>query len=199
MSTSQLTIRPAALKSSDHELLIDFKDSQLEWLSEVGSTEQWGTQPAREGNPSVLEKCRQWVEKSESHVPWGAEWCRAFVAETSTGTPVAGLVLDSKAPAYVRAILPGQDEQDPFVYLAYLISNRNAGGEKKGAGAALINVAKEQTRKAGLNRICLDCFRGNGRKLVKYYESQGFVSIGDFSASVPDKDDWLGCVMEMRV
>jgi len=81
--------------------------------------------------------------------------------------PLAALVLESKAPAYTRSIIPEQDESDPFVYLTYLISNRQAGEERKGAGAALIELAKEQTRSAGLKRICLDCWRGNDRKLVK--------------------------------
>ncbi|OAF59539.1 hypothetical protein VC83_04070 [Pseudogymnoascus destructans] len=65
------------------------------------------------------------------------------------------------------------DESDPFVYLAYLISNRDAGEERKGAAAKLIAFVKEQVRSAGLKRICLDCFKGNDRKLVRYYESQG--------------------------
>ncbi|ELR08575.1 hypothetical protein GMDG_03270 [Pseudogymnoascus destructans 20631-21] len=36
------------------------------------------------------------------------------------------------------------DESDPFVYLAYLISNRDAGEERKGAAAKLIAFVKEQ-------------------------------------------------------
>lgn len=167
MSTSAFIIRPAARESSDAELLIGFKDSQISWLSAVGSIGQWGTQPSRESNPSILERCNRWVEKSEQRAEWGSEWCRAFVAEASSGTPVAGLVLAAESPAVTRAILPEQDEKDPFVYLAYLISNREAGGEEKGAGAALVAFAKEETRRAGLKRICLDCWAGNDRKLVK--------------------------------
>jgi hypothetical protein len=89
------------------------------------------------------------------------------VAEASSGIPVAGIVLDSKAPAYVHSILPEQDESDPFVYLAYLMSNRHSGEERKGAAAALIAFAKDQVQSVGLNRICVDCWRGNDRKLVR--------------------------------
>ena len=89
------------------------------------------------------------------------------MAESNEGVPLAGLVLDSKAPKYVNSVLPEQDDNDPFVYLAYLISNRHAGDEKKGAVAALMALAKDQVSGLGLSRICLDCWRGNDRKLVQ--------------------------------
>jgi hypothetical protein len=89
------------------------------------------------------------------------------VAEASNGVLVAGIVLDSKAPAYVHSVLPEQDESDPFVYLAYLMSNRHAGEERKGAAAALMAFAKDQVHSVGLKRICVDCWRGNDRKLVR--------------------------------
>lgn len=165
-----LTIRPATLTTADQDLFIDFKDSQLKWLSAVGSTGQWGTKPAREENPTVSERSHLWVERSERHAPWGDDWCRAFVAEAaSSGAPLAGLVLESKAPAHLSSFIRDteQDQSEPFVYLAYLISNRNVGEERKGVGAALIALAKEETRGAGLNRLCLDCWRGNDRKLVR--------------------------------
>lgn len=162
-----LTIRPATLASSDHELFVDFRDSQISWLSTVGSGDQWGTKPTREVNPAASERTRSWVERSEQNAQWSSNWCRAFVAEASNGVPVAGLVLDSKAPAYVSSVLPEQDDSDPFVYLAYLISNRHVGEEKKGAAAALIALAKDQALSVGLNRVCLDCWRGNERKLVR--------------------------------
>ncbi|KAI0855392.1 hypothetical protein F4860DRAFT_496450 [Xylaria cubensis] len=191
-----LKIRPATMAALDHELLVDFQESQISWLSTVGSGDQWGTKSIREVNPTASERARSWIEKSEQGAQWSSDWCRAFVAEASSGVPVAGLVLDSKAPAYVSSVLPEQDESDPFVYLAYLISNRHAGEERKGAAAALLDLAKDQVRDMGLNRICLDCWRGNDRKLVRYYESQGFRLLEDFTAG---KNDWPGCVLEMRL
>ncbi|KAH6892877.1 hypothetical protein B0T10DRAFT_558882 [Thelonectria olida] len=185
------------MAASDHELFVDFVDSQISWLSTVGSGDQWGTKSIREANPAASERTRSWIERSGQNAQWGSDWCRAFVAEASSGVPVAGIVLDSKAPAYVHSVLPEQDESDPFVYLAYLMSNRYAGEERKGAAAALIAFAKDQVHSVGLNRICLDCWRGNDRKLVRYYESQGFKSLEDFT--VAEKDDWPGCVLEMRL
>ncbi|KAL9044590.1 MAG: hypothetical protein Q9214_002281, partial [Letrouitia sp. 1 TL-2023] len=132
--------------ASDHELLADFQDSQISWLSTVGSGDQWGTQPIRQLNPTASERTRSWVERSEKHAQWSSDWCRAFVADAGSNAPVAGLVLDSKSPIYVRAVLPEQDENDPFIYLAYLLSNRYAGEQSKGSGAVLINFAKDQVR-----------------------------------------------------
>jgi hypothetical protein len=169
MSTkTSVTIRPATMAASDHELLVDFRDSQIAWLSSMGSGDQWGTKSSRQSNPTVSDRTRAWIERSEKKAQWSSDWCRAFIAEADgDSVPIAGLVLDSKAPAYVRAVLPEQDEDDPFVYLAYLISNRDAGEKCKGSGATLITFAKDQVRDAGLKRICLDCWRGNDRKLVK--------------------------------
>ena len=82
--------------------------------------------------------------------------------------PVAGMILSAESMEYVRDILPKQDEQDPFVYLAYLLSDRRARPIGKGAGAALIRHAQEEARRLGINRICGDCWRGNERRLVKY-------------------------------
>jgi GNAT superfamily N-acetyltransferase len=162
-------IRPATLASSDDSLLVDFQESQIPWLSTIGSSSQWGTQPIREVNPGAVDRTRSWIERSEKATPWRKEWCRAFIAEADDETPGAGLVLDCEAPEYVRSVLPEQaeDGEDEFVYLAYLISNRQAGEKGRGSGKALIEFAKEEVRKMGLKRICLDCWRGNERKLVK--------------------------------
>lgn len=155
------------MAASDHELLVDFQDSQISWLTTMGSAGQWGTKPIRQANAAASERTRSWVERSEHNAQWSSDWCRAFVAEASNSTPVAGLVLESKAPAYVHSVLPEQDATDPFVYMAYLLSNRNAGEHSKGSGAALIAFAKDQTRAVDVKRLCVDCWRGNDRKLVK--------------------------------
>lgn len=166
MPATALTIRPATLALSDHKLLLDLKDSQLDWLGTIGSSAQWGTAPSR--SPSVTEKALSWVQRSEQKSPWSStgNWCRAFIASASE-TPVAALVLEAHAPAYVNTVVPETDEKEPFVYLAYLISNGRAGEERKGAGAGLIGLAKEETRKVGVKRLCLDCWGGNGGRLVR--------------------------------
>lgn len=177
------SIRRAELQRSDHDLLVDFWDSQIPWLSGRGSGGQWGTQSVRASRPDAIERVTEWVKRSLDNGEWGIDWCRAFIAEAESSinvnessgdqtnprkVPVAGLVLAGKSSDYVRSVLPQQDSAQPFVYLAYLMSNRHAEDLTKGAGAFLIAFARDQVRRLGLNRLCLDCWSGNDRKLVKY-------------------------------
>lgn len=160
--SQSIRIRPATTATFDHARLADFKRSQLAWLPSVGSGEQWAHSTSHEQD---LEKTVSWVEESERESSWGSHWCRAFIAEKN-GIPVAGLVLEAKAPEYVRTVLSEQDDNEPFVYLSYLISNREV-ADTKGSGAELIIHAKDQVRNVGLERLCVDCWRGNDRKLVR--------------------------------
>lgn len=181
---STFNIRPATISHGDDELFLDLWDSQLPWLAENGGADQWGTQSIREARPEAGDRVRGWLKHSEAGTPWGPEWCRAFVAEAQplsktdhpgaqkNGQPsdpvhVAAISLESKAAPYTASILPGQDESDPFVYVIYLMSNRSAGELSKGAGSALIQYAKQVAAAHGIKRLCLDCYRGNDRKLVK--------------------------------
>ncbi|GAB7365574.1 hypothetical protein MBLNU230_g6646t1 [Neophaeotheca triangularis] len=200
------SMRPARLELSDQELLVDFMDSHIQWLSANGSSGQWGTQPVREARPNITSRAEAWIKKSEEGGEWGSDWCRAFIVEANHNnkntsserikTPVAGLVLTASSADYVRSVLPEQDKAQPFVYLSYVMTNRHAGTLAKGAGAFAIDAAKTQTCDLGFKRLCLDCWAGNERKLVRYYESQGFEAIGDFEDA---EDDWPCTVLEMRL
>lgn len=81
--------------------------------------------------------------------------------------PVAGMVLEGQSSKYVRSIIPENDDNDPFIYLLYLLSDRTTAPHGKGAGAALISHAKDEARKLGIRRLCVDCWRGNDNKLVR--------------------------------
>lgn len=165
------TFRPATTASSDPKFLADCWNSQIPWLTKVGSAGQWGTQTMQESRPESLDKILSWVQRSESKTAWGPDWCRAFIAEVAndqqTPVPVGALVLEATSAEYVRSILPEQDGERPFVYLTYLITDRRVGELQKGAGAALVAFAREQVRGLAFHRLCVDCWRGNGGKLVK--------------------------------
>lgn len=185
-----LHIRPASSAADDGLRLLENLDHQLPWLATVGSGSQWGTEP-RSTKEDQLAKSRAKVEQSEAQwdQPWSVDWMRAYIAEaevTEDGLgaeqrelasevsdgklrlPVAGMILSAESMEYVRDILPRQDDQDPFLYLAYLLSDRRARPIGKGAGAALIRYAQDEARRLGISRICGDCWRGNERRLVKY-------------------------------
>ncbi|KAK4503048.1 hypothetical protein PRZ48_006475 [Zasmidium cellare] len=161
-------IRPASLTTSDDTLLLDFQESQIPWLTANGGAGQWGTESIRLTRPDSALKTRAWITKSQRQSPWGSgDWCRAYIAEAEDGTPVGGLVLEDKAAGYVRGVLPEQDAGDAFVYLTYLISNRGAGEKARGVGRVLIERAGVEARGVGVRRVCLDCYRGNERRLVR--------------------------------
>ncbi|KAK6504491.1 hypothetical protein TWF506_002686 [Arthrobotrys conoides] len=112
--------------------------------------------------------------------------------------PVGAMVLMARSPEYVRAVIPEQDENDPFIYLSFLMTDHRAGGLAKGSGSALLSIAKEEVKSLGLKRLCGDCWRGNGRRLVGYYDGQGLKAIGDFDVPKNEQDSWEGAVTEWR-
>jgi hypothetical protein len=188
--SSTFSIRPATLEAGDDKRVLAYFDSQLQWLETVGSGGQWGSTP-RSHKDDMKEKYRGKIERSEACIgkPFGPNWIQAYIMEAEvdvdslnaelrqlakiTGddlrarVPVAAMILEAKSADYVRSILPEQDDEDPFVFLQYLLSDRRTSSINKGAGAALIRHAKEEAKKLDLRRICADCWRGNDRKLVK--------------------------------
>lgn len=138
---NQFNIRRGTEAYGDAELLLDLWASQISWLSTIGSHDQWGTRPIRETRPQAPGMMKDFVQRSDRNDDWNPEWCRVFIAETSTGavTPeasvaAAAIVLEAKANEQARSVLPEQDEEDPFLYVMYLMSNRDAGPLGKGAG-----------------------------------------------------------------
>ncbi|KAK4551517.1 hypothetical protein LTR86_011124 [Recurvomyces mirabilis] len=206
---SEITIRRSRTTRGDGELLIQMFDSQLPWLQSIGSGDQWGSSFIRD-DPAKKAKYHAKVHQSEvsEQQQWSPQWTGVYIAERKQAlsnpkdreaevVPVAALILEAKSADYVRPVLLEQDEKDPFLYLAYLLTDRTAIDLGKGAGAALILHAKVEARRLGLSRICMDCWSGNGGKLVQYYERQGFKSLGSFGLN--KLDDWPGEVLEMRI
>lgn len=187
---SSFHIRPASTAADDGLWLLQNLDSQLPWLATVGSGAQWGSEP-RSTKEESRTRLRAQVRQSEEQwdLPFSKDWMRAYVAEAEATEaelsaeqqrlarevlngkyriPVAGMILAGRSLEYVQPLLPEQDERDPFLYLAYLLSDRRTSPLSTGAGAALLQHAKEEASRLGISRICGDCWRGNDRRLVKY-------------------------------
>ena len=186
----KFNIRPASLAARDDERVLAFFDSQLQWLETVGSGALWGSNPR--GKDEVYQKkYRKKIQWSEACVgkPYSTGWTRAYVLEAEVDAnsldpevrqlsetagedgramvPVAAMILESKSADYARSVLPESDDGDPFIFLAYLLSDRRTGSINKGAGAFLIKHAKDEARRLGIRRITGDCWAGNDRKLVR--------------------------------
>ncbi|MGW7524856.1 GNAT family N-acetyltransferase [Streptomyces sp. NPDC054783] len=172
-----ITIREGG--PGDIPVILAMLDSSVEWLVSQGRTGQWGSKPLSE-NPRVAESVAGYMDEGS-----------AYVAEVD-GVPAATLTL-SDAPGDYLAHLPPPGE--PERYIHWLASDRRFKGH--GAGAALLAHAAEVTRRAGVRLLRVDCYAGGDRRLVAFYEANGFVPTETYTAG--ERNDWPGQVLARRV
>ncbi|MGY0234302.1 GNAT family N-acetyltransferase [Longispora urticae] len=165
------TIRPGG--PGDVPTVLALLDRAAEWLVEQGRPGQWGT-----GRQSTSARR---LRQAES---WGRDG-GLYLAELD-GTPVGALVLgdvpDTLPPATV-----------PEVYVLFLLASRAHAG--LGIGARLLDHAADVARARGVTRVRLDCYGGDDRALVSYYERQGFTHAEAVEFTLPSGAVWPGQVM----
>lgn len=168
-----IRIRPGSL--ADAPAILDMLDSAVAWMNARGNTEQWGTTPysKKPGGPARVERY------TTENAP--------YVAELD-GTPVGALVLDS-GPSPLMPIPPAGE---PERYVRLLVSDRRYAG--LGIGSALLTHAAEETRRAGVELLRVDCWAGGGGELVAFYERNGFTRTDRFLSEA-----WPGQVLARRV
>ncbi|MEU1825870.1 GNAT family N-acetyltransferase [Streptomyces abikoensis] len=174
-STHDIRIRPGGL--ADAPAVLDMLDAAVAWMNGRGNTEQWGTTPYSRKPGGVARVERYMTE----NVPYIAEL-------GGNGTPVGAMVLDS-GPSPQMPIAPAGE---PERYVRLLVSDRRYAG--LGIGAALLAHAVEETRRAGVELLRVDCWAGGGGELVAFYERNGFAPADRFLA-----DSWPGQVLARRV
>ncbi|MFI7006765.1 GNAT family N-acetyltransferase [Streptomyces sp. NPDC050145] len=150
-------------------------DGAVAWMNSRGNTEQWGTVP--------YSRTRGGTERVERYTTVN----QPFVAELD-GVPVGAVVLDT-GPSPQMPIAPAGE---PERYVRLLISDRRRAG--LGIGAALLARAVEETRRADVGLLRVDCWAGGGGQLVAYYERNGFVRTESFRSG-----QWPGQVLARRV
>jgi GNAT superfamily N-acetyltransferase len=171
-----ITIREGG--PDDIPAILGMLDSSVEWLVSQGRTGQWGTKPLSE-NPRVAESVAGFMEQGT-----------AYLAEID-GVPAATLTLTDAPGAYLSHLpSPGEPER----YIHWLASDRRFKGQ--GAGAALLAHAAEVTRRAGVRLLRVDCYAGGDRRLVAYYEANGFTPTQTYTTG---ENDWPGQVLARRV
>lgn len=162
----------------DIPAILGMLDSCVEWLVSQGRTGQWGTKPLSE-NPKTVESVARYIDEGD-----------CFMAEAD-GVPAATLTLTDSAAAYLSHLpQPGEPER----YIHWLASDRRFKGH--GAGSALLAHAVEETRRAGVSLLRVDCYAGDDGKLVRYYESNGFTRTEAFTVG---ENNWPGQVLARRV
>lgn len=164
--SEKITIR--AGKPADVPLILGMFDSGVAWLAARGRTAQWGRTPWSADPRSVA--------LVERYVTEGAP----FIAEYE-GVPAATLTLTDAPGPYVRPA----DEPERYIHL--LASDRRFQG--LGVGSALLAHAAAETRSGGVSLLRVDCYAGGDRKLVAYYERNGFTPTESFTVG---RDAWPG-------
>ncbi|MFJ8085873.1 GNAT family N-acetyltransferase [Streptomyces sp. NPDC096205] len=173
-ATGAIRIRPGG--PDDAPAVLDMLDGAVRWMNTRGNTEQWGTTPYSK-KPGGVERVRRYTTEN---------W--PYIAELD-GTPVGALVLDS-GPSPQMSIAPAGE---PERYVRLLVTDRRYAG--RGIGAALLAHAAEETRRAGVQLLRVDCWAGGGGSLVAFYERNGFTPTDRFLGT----GDWPGQVLARRV
>ncbi|MFF0015777.1 GNAT family N-acetyltransferase [Streptomyces sp. NPDC005374] len=163
----------------DIPVILGMLDSCVEWLVAQGRPRQWGTEPLS-GSPKTVESVARYIDEGS-----------VFIAEAD-GVPAATLTITDSPGAYLAALAP---PGEPERYIHWLASDRRFKG--LGAGSALLAHAAEETRRAGVGLLRVDCYAGDDGKLVAYYEANGFTPTESYTAGV--NNDWPGQVLAMRV
>lgn len=171
----KVTIREGG--PDDVPAILGMLDSCVEWLVAQGRPVQWGTEPLS-GRPKTVESVVRYADEGD-----------VFIAEVD-GVPAATLTLTDAPGAYLSHLPP---PGEPERYIHWLASERRFKGQ--GVGSTLLEHAAEETRRAGVSLLRVDCYAGDDGKLVRYYESNGFVRTETYAVS----DDWPGQVLARRV
>ncbi|KAB1904370.1 GNAT family N-acetyltransferase [Micromonospora sp. AMSO31t] len=170
-----IAIRPGG--PADAEAVLRLLDSATAWLVARGRTGQWGTEPAST-DPRRVAQAQAWTT--------GGGLYLATLGDTAVGALVVG-----SATAYV----PPATEPELFVNL--LVTDRAHAGH--GIGARLLAYAAELARERGLGLLRVDCYGGDDRALVRFYEGCGFTATDRFTVERPGRPPWPGQVLERRL
>jgi GNAT superfamily N-acetyltransferase len=162
--------------AADIPSIFQLLDGAVTWLVDRGRTGQWGIEPFST-DPARVATANEWAARHEIHI-----------AEIDA-VPVGVLVVGS-APDYARPV------QEPEVYVNLLVTDRAWAG--RGIGARLIETARAVARERGVALVRVDCYGGDDRALVRYYENQGFTTTDPFIVDTPD-GQWPGQTLAQRL
>ena len=161
MGAMSLTIRPAG--ADDVPAALGLMESAARWLVARGRPGQWGTEP-QATSPRRITAFTGWADD-------GALW----VAEID-GVTVGALAV-GRAPDHVPAAT------EPELYVNLLVTDRTHAGQ--GIGRALLDHARRLAEERGVGMLRVDCYAGDDRALVAYYEREGFRATTPFTVDNP--------------
>ncbi|KAI0183677.1 hypothetical protein EV127DRAFT_446288 [Xylaria flabelliformis] len=225
-STPTFHIRSLREGIEDGEFMIAAFDASLAQLASIGSGGQWGSKPLSERG-RLDERTKIYEQAQRYQSTGEGDPIRIFVIEAEIPSSVnadelptsvyirtddAGkkflivgsmMLSEGLYPHYMRqhfekeSIKKELDGTKDYIYVEALITDYRAGPWRKGSGAALLEYSRRFCQERGKRILYLDAWAGNGRKLVKYYEGQGFSLIDDFESPTPDGSKWHGAFLRM--
>jgi GNAT superfamily N-acetyltransferase len=169
-----MIIRPG--DEGDVPTVLALLDGAARWLVEIGRPGQWGTEP-QATSPRRIAQAGAWAASGGRYL--------AEIDDAAVGALAVG-----RAPAHVPPA------PEPELYVNFLVTAREAAG--RGVGARLLRHAEQLARRQGRTLLRVDCYGGDDRALVRYYERQGFVATGAFEVHLPDRR-WPGQVLQRRL
>ncbi|WP_117215850.1 GNAT family N-acetyltransferase [Allorhizocola rhizosphaerae] len=158
------------------QIALALLDGAAQWLVELGRTGQWGTEK-QSTHPRRIAQARAWVESDGLYLAWLDD------------VPVGALAV-GEAPQHIPVAT------EPELYVNFLVTSRAHAG--LGIGGALLDHAASLARERGVGLLRVDCYAGDDRALVRYYESQGFTPTEPFTVDTP-RGPWHGQVLSRRV
>ncbi|SCL54783.1 GNAT family N-acetyltransferase [Micromonospora chersina] len=170
-----IAIRPGG--PADAATVLRLLDSATAWLVARGRTGQWGTEPAST-DPRRIAQADAWAT--------GGGLYLAMLGDLAAGALVVGSATEYVPPA-----------TEPELYVNLLVTDRAYAGH--GIGARLLAYAAELARDRGLGLLRVDCYGGDDRALVRFYEGCGFTATDRFTVERPGRAPWPGQVLERRL
>lgn len=167
-SIDEVTFRHAS--EADAAAVLRLFDEVIEWFQTFGNEQQWGIEPWSTQD-------RQIARVREACALPGA-WVAVHEQIGICGALVLG-----EAMPYVPVA------QSPELYVRLLIASRHPFA--RGVGRALMLLADEEARAAGVSQLRVDCYAGGSGRLIRFYESCGYERQLSFS-----EDGWPGQVLQ---
>jgi GNAT superfamily N-acetyltransferase len=156
----------------DIDTVLALLDDASAWLVSIGRTGQWGTEP-HSTNPRRIAQVTEWAGTGRLHL-------------AHLDGRVAGALAVGEAMPYVPPAT------EPELYVNLLVTGRAFAG--RGVGARLLDHARTIARERGAHQLRVDCYAGDDRALVRYYERQGFTPTETFAVG-----EWPGQLLVQRL
>jgi GNAT superfamily N-acetyltransferase len=170
----EITIRSAG--PADVPAALGLMEGAARWLVARGRPGQWGTAP-QATDPRRIATFTAWAEAGELYL--------AAIADEPVGALAVGAAPDHVPPA-----------SEPELYVNLLVTDRARAG--RGIGRMLLDHARTLARQRGLGRLRVDCYGGDDRALVRYYEREGFTATEPFTVET-SRGPWPGQLLEERI